>query len=253
MAPSTDKFEFSSAPFAPALEREFQANYYRFNRPLLRAVTVFMMAMLGLVLFLSHFVPTPFDLPFTVPQILFWAFLLALTYLPAFERIWQGVTAIAAGAIAILVLNSLASVLVTQLGQNMLDADALPGVIQQKFHFVLSVLVLLVSLATLRLQWRWAAALYASITAGAVAVFALHFPVPLPILDARFSLLPLLVATGVLWLVSYIGEGLARRVWWPNHQLEQERNHERRASRPKATSKFWARRLAASCTIWAIL
>ena len=153
------KLDFSTALFAPVLEREFQADYYASNRPVLRAVAVFMVAVLALVLFLSHFVPTPFDLPFILPQIGFWALLFALTWLPAFERVWQIATAIAAGAIVMLALNSLATGLATQLGQKMLDADALTGVIQQKFNFVMNVMVLMVSLAALRLPARPAIAL----------------------------------------------------------------------------------------------
>ena len=223
------KLDFSTAPFAPVLEREFQADYYASNRPILRVVAVFMVAVLALVLFLSHFVPTPFDLPFILPQILFWALLFALTWLPAFERVWQIATAIAAGAIVMLALNSLATGLATQLGQKMLDADALTGVIQQKFNFVMNVMVLMVSLAALRLPSRPAVALYLGVLAGAITVFVLHFPVPLPVLDARFSFLPLVVATGALSLIAIIGESLARRAWWANHQLAIERNEERRA------------------------
>lgn len=101
MSNLTGKLDFSTAPFAPALEREFQADYYASNRPVLRAVAIFMMAILVLVLFLSRFVPTPFDLPYNGPQILFWALLCGLTWLPAFERVWQIVTAIAAGAVTL--------------------------------------------------------------------------------------------------------------------------------------------------------
>ena len=229
MRHSTDKFDFSVALFAPALEREFQANYYASNRRLTRAVAAFMVAMLGLVLFLSHYVPTSFDLSFNGPQIAFWLIVLALSWWPAFERCWQWVTALLAGAMAIWVLNALASDLSAQLSVKMLDADVLPSVIQQKFHFVMQTMVLLVSLATLRLQWRPALALYAALIAGVIAIFALRFPLPLPVLDARFSLLPLVVATGALLLTAFIGEGLARRAWWANHQLEIERNDERRA------------------------
>ena len=221
--------DFSTAPFAPASEPSFQADYYASNRPILRAVTIFMVAILALVLFLSRFVPTPFDLPYNGPQIGFWALLFALTWLPAFERVWQIATAIAAGAVALLALNALATALAAQLGQTLLDSTALTGVIQQKFNFVMNAIVLMVSLAALRLQWRPAIALYLGVLAEAIAVFVVHFPVPLPVLDARFSLLPLVVATGALSLVAIVGEALARRAWWANHQLAIERNDERRA------------------------
>lgn len=128
-----------------------------------------------------------------------------------------------------------------------------PSVIQQKFNFVMNALVLLISLAALRLQWRPAAALYASVLAGAIAVFVIHFPVPLPVLDARFSLLPLIVATGALSLIATIGEGLARRAWWANYQLAlNATTNAARVSRPKATFAFWGKLSAASFTIWAI-
>lgn len=152
--------DFSTARFTPALEREFQANYYASNRPVLRAVAVFMVAMLCLVLFLSHYVPTLFDLPFYLPQIGFWTLLFALTWARAFERVWQGVAAVVAGVIALAVLNSLAAALVIQLGQNMTAVEMTPSVIQQKFHFVMQVMVLMASFVTLRLQWRPASALY---------------------------------------------------------------------------------------------
>lgn len=72
-------FDFSVARFAPDLERAFQASYYASNRRVLRAVAVFMVAMLCLVLFLSRYVPTPFDRPFNGPQILFWLALFVVT------------------------------------------------------------------------------------------------------------------------------------------------------------------------------
>ena len=166
--------------FAPALEREFQANYYAANRPILRAVALLMSGGLCVVLFLSHWVPTAFDLPFNAPQIAFWLALFGLTFWRGFERVWQPVVALAAGAVALLVLNALAEVLVVQLGQKLLAVEATPSVIQQKFHFVMRTAILLVSLATLRLPARVALTLYWGVLAGAIAIFALRFPIPLP-------------------------------------------------------------------------
>lgn len=60
-----------------------------------------MVAILSLILFLSHYVPTPSDVWFNGPQIAFWLALFALSWWPAFERVWQIVTALLAGALVI--------------------------------------------------------------------------------------------------------------------------------------------------------
>ena len=229
MQRTTDKFKFSTTRFAPELEREFQANYYAANRRILRLIAVFMVAILSLVLFLSRSVPTSSDLPFNGPQIGFWLTLFGLTFWRDFERIWQIVTPLLACVLVIWVLNVLAQELVIQLGQNLRAVPMTPLVIQQKASFVMQSLVLLVSLATLRLPFRPFATLYLGILVGIIAVYSLRFPIPWPVLDARFSLLPLVTATAALLLTSYIGEGLSRRAFWANRQLEIERNDERHA------------------------
>ena len=216
--------------FAPALEREFQAKYYASNRRILRAASLFMAGVVGFALFLCHYNPSLLDIPYNIPQIGFWLAIFGLSWTRFFARHWQPIAAILGGAMVIFVLGDLAYLLNTELTVGTPGGGSAPTVPQQKFYFVMRFAILMVSLTVLRLQFKWAALMFGAIVVGGVWAFRVHLP-PAPSLapDARFCLLPALVLTVAILLLSGIAEGLSRRAFWANHQLEIERNAERRA------------------------
>ena len=230
MGHSTGKFNFSIARFAPDLEPSFQADYYAFNLGILRVVALFMASVSGVALFLCQYNPTLLDQPFHLPQIGFWLIVFALTISKLFARHWQLFTVVLGGAMAIFVLSDLAYLLGVELDANLDFYNPVPTGPQKKFYFVMRFAILMVSLSALRLQFRPAALMFASIVIGGVWAFLRYLPhAPSLALDARFSLLPASVLFFSILLLSFVGEGLSRRAWWANHQLEIERNDERRA------------------------
>lgn len=226
----TPKFlELRGNQFAPALEREFQANYYAEIRNALRVVALLVAALLSVNTYLESHSPAPYDLALSVPQIAFWLALLGLTWLPAFGRVWQPLLVLMGWAAAFLALNGLAHGLAEEvLSRENVGPEAVT-VAQQKFYFVVEFAVLLLSLSTLRLQFRAALLLYGgAMLIGLYSVLTVLPPAPDPLLDVHFVLLPALLVLFVLLLASFVQERLARKTFLANHLLQEERNDERR-------------------------
>ncbi len=219
--------------FSPDLEQRFQEDYYARVRPILRIVLPLLSVLVMLVLLISGYFPVSYDVPVTVPRLLLWSFLFAMTWVQIFQRIWQPVIVLSGWIAATFMLGQLAPLL-TQEVLRAQGASAEPMAIpltipQQKFYFLVQFAVLLVSLATLRLQFRWATLLYSGVTCIAIAAFLTKMPAaPHLFLDVRFTFLPGLMIVLGLQFASYVEEHWARRAFLANHQLEVERNDEKR-------------------------
>ncbi|HEX8465119.1 MAG TPA: HAMP domain-containing sensor histidine kinase [Abditibacterium sp.] len=222
-------------PPRAAFETEFQAGYYARIRSTLRLVSPLMVALLLINLALSASLPTSYDLPIALPQLGFWTLIFALTWTPSFARVWQPVVAGLGWLTAFLVLGRLVPLLigeVVRLRGAGLEPPTLP---QQKFYFMVQFTVLTVSLATLRLQWRWAAPLYGGVLAIGVWAFATLPQAPEPFLDVRFVFLPSLLIVAVLMLAAGIEERLARGAYEANRRLAllQAEEHQKRLETEK--------------------
>ena len=226
----TPKFlELRGEYFTPALERDFQANYYAEIRNALRVVALLVAALLSVNTYLESHSPAPYDLALSVPQIAFWLALLGLTWLPAFGRIWQPLLILMGWTAAVFALSGLAHGLAGEIASSENVGPEMVTVAQQKFYFVVEFAVLLLSLSTLRVQFRAALLLYGGVMLiGLYSVLTVLPPAPDPLLDVHFVLLPALLVLLVLLLASFVQERLARKTFLANHLLQEERNDERR-------------------------
>ena len=222
--------------FAPEIEPAFQANYYARARSTLRLVAPLMVMLLLVQLALIASRAAPFDLAIVLPQVGFWLLIFGLTRAPALACGWQPIVVALGLLSSALVLGRLAPLL-TQDIATMRDAGRnVPTDPQQKFYFMLQFAVLMVSLTTLRLQFRWAALLCGGATVIGIASFLRGLPAaPNLFLDVRFAFLPGVLIACVLLLTAFIQEQLARSAFMANyqlglanHQLEAERNDEKR-------------------------
>jgi signal transduction histidine kinase len=171
-----------------------------------------------------------------LPQIALWLLVFGLTWARGFERLWQPTLTILGLLTAALVLGRLAPALADEVARLQGVGLEPPTIAQQKFYFGVNFAVLIVSLATMRLPFRWAAALYGgALVIGTGAFLTALPPAPMPFLDARFVFFPALLIVSVLLLAALPAEQLARRAFFAGHQLElanlqleAERNDEKR-------------------------
>lgn len=222
--------------FNPEIEPQFQAGYYARIRSTLQLVSPLMVVLLLVQLALSARRPAPYDLAVVLPQLGFWSLVYGLTWVPSFARWWQPIVVGLGWLSAALVLGQLAPLLTQDIARMRESGLNVPTDPQQKFYFMLQFAVLMVSLATLRLEFRWAALLCGGVTAIGSAAFLRGLPAsPELFRDVRFAFLPGVLIACVLLLAALIQEQLARSAFWASHQLElanlqleAERNDERR-------------------------
>lgn len=150
--------------FSSGLEQQFQKDYYARIRTTMRLVSPLMVTLILVHLRIDVRSPRPYDLAVNVPQLFFWSLIFVLTWVKSFERVWQLLVVPMGWLAAILVLGQLAPLLTSELAKGTGAGAELPTIPQQKFYFVIQFAVLVVSLATLRLQARWAALLYAGVS-----------------------------------------------------------------------------------------
>jgi signal transduction histidine kinase len=105
-----------------------------------------------------------------------------------------------------------------------------PTLPQQKFYFALQLGVLMASLTAFRLSFVWSALLYGGVVTIGVWTHLRYLCISASsiLLEMHFTLLPLIIILSAYLLASFIQEQLARRTFLANHQLEEERNDERR-------------------------
>ena len=215
--------------FSPELESTFQRDYFTRVRPGLRLVSPLLAALILIHLALFARAPAPYDLAVGIPQILFWLLVFGLTWVRGFERMWQPVLVVLGWLMAGLILGQLAPLLTDEVVRMQGVGREPPTTPQQKFFFITQFAVLAVSLATLRLQLRWAALLYGGVLAIGTWAFLTGLPrAPQAFLEVRFVFLPGSFLLCALLLVALTQEQLARRAFFAGHQLEQERNDEKR-------------------------
>ena len=215
--------------FDPPLERAFNDLYFERVVSTLRLAAPFMVVLLLLGLRLSVKKPAPNELALAVPQMVFWTACLALTFVRGFGRIWQPTLTL----LALLTTANALWQLAPMLAKETVAASNLSGQVpteaQQKFYFALQFVALLVPLAMLRLQFRWSVLLYGGVFAIGVWAFLHDFPLaPDVFLDIHHALLPAMLVLFPLLLTSFTQERINRTAFWAAHQLEEERNDERR-------------------------
>ena len=214
--------------FSPDREQQFQKDYYTRIRPTMRLVSPFLALLIFVHLRIDVRIPRPYDLAVNVPQRLLWSLLFGLTWVKSFERIWQPFIVLAGGLTALLALGQLAPLLTDEWVKGTGAGAEVLTIPQQKFYFVMQFAVLIVSLATLRLQARWAALLYAGVSVVGLWAFFSGLPAaPDIFLDVRFVFLPALLIISVLLLAACTEEQLARRAFLATHRLEEERDEEK--------------------------
>ncbi len=215
--------------FTSELEPRFQRDYYTRILPGLRLVATLLSALILVDTVLATRVPTPFDYVVGIPQLLFWLLLLGLTPVRGFDRVWQPVLVGLGWLMAGYVLGHLAPLLNGEIVRVQTLGRQPPTIPQEKFYFSVQFAVLAVSLATLRLQFRWAALLYAGLLAFGTWAFLAGMPrAPEPFLDPRFVFLPGSFLICALLLGALTQEQLARRAFMASHELEAARDQEKR-------------------------
>lgn len=185
--------QFLQAPsLTPDLERRFQADYYARVRPGLRLVTLLLAGMVAALTLVQSSAPAPSDLAVGAPEFVFWLCVFGLTWARGFDRVWQPALVLLGWTAAALVLAGLGHALGGQSLPLGGAAHPHPPVPQQKFFFVLQMAVLMVTLSTLRLPYRWAALLQGGVLV--IGLWAVGANLPLDALrDLHFILLPALV------------------------------------------------------------
>lgn len=159
----------------------------------------------------------PFIGVFSTPYLAFCVLLFGLTYLPQFERVWQGAT------VGLAWLTSAATLLWVANSQSpppATAADPNPTVIITHLFFRLQVCVLIVGLAALRLQFRPALALQSGIAATGALIAVSAMPVDQNLLNGieRYFEPVLLVLLCAL-LSSFVQEQLSRSAFEANRRL----------------------------------
>jgi signal transduction histidine kinase len=214
--------------FSQGLESGFQRDYYTRIRPTLRLVSLLLTALIFMQVALAGRAPAPYDLVVACPQIVLWMLVFGLTWVRGFRRVWQPAVVVLGWLTAALVLGGLAPLLADEVMRMQGVGLDPPTIAQQKFYFIVQFAVLIVSLATLRLHFPWAALLYGGVATIGLWAFLTGLPRgPQIFLDVRFALLPGLLMVCVVLLAALTQEQLARRAFLANHQLEEERNDEK--------------------------
>ncbi|RYX83189.1 HAMP domain-containing histidine kinase [bacterium] len=213
--------------FEPSLEQEFQANYYERIKPTLRVLSLLLSLMFGAYALRDFSDAKSLSLAMQkdgVPA-LFLLLIAALTWARIFERIWQPVGVIGGVLVAMLSLHNMSVFIANNhlspiVGTHSTTADSL--VFGQQMR------VLMICLGLLRFQLRWALPLQMGVLIAGTTAFARTMMVTNPSFNdlSRFLLPTVAILVAVL-LGAFVEEQLARRAFWANYQLEQERNDER--------------------------
>jgi len=231
-APATDRspangFFRPSLRLTPDLGRRFQADYYARIRPGLRLVSLLLAGLTAAHTLVNSGVPSRSDLTVTGPMLVFWLCVFGLTWVRGFSRVWQPALMLLGWAAAVLVLGGLGHVLGNQSFASGGAAHPPPPIAQRKFFFVLQMTVLMVTLSTLRLQFRWAALLQGGVLVIGLWSFGTNLPSD-ALRDLHFILPPALVLLLALLLAAFTQEQLAQGAFYASHLLAEERDGERR-------------------------
>ncbi len=213
--------------FDATLESEFQHKYYQRIRPLQRVISL----LLGLmfVLYAGRDFSDTHSWALALQQdgapALFFLLVGASTWLRGFERWWQ--PAIFAGSIlvAAISLHEMAAFL----GMGPARSNEAGPFRGDVLFFGQQIRVLMLCFALLRLQFKWMVALQLSLTVIGIWAFGFYLLDSLPSLPevGRF-LQPTIAIIIVVLLSAFVEEQLARRAFLAAHELEIERNDERR-------------------------
>lgn len=215
--------------FPAHLERQFQEAYYARIAATLRFTAPVMALLILINLAASSGAPAPHGLALLTPQLLFWASIFGLTRLRGFGRVWQPVAVALSCLVAALVLGALDSLVTREAAAGHRAGLADPVISPQRIFLLIQFAVFLVSLAMLRLQFRWAALLSGVVvTIGVWAFMRGRSPAEELSLAVRFGFLPWLLLAFVLLLSALTEEHLAREAFLANHLLDEERNDEKR-------------------------
>lgn len=220
----------------PDLERGFQADYYSRIRPTLRV-----MAPLFAALFAACTVRDYADTGSLgvaaaqdgIPAAFFLA-AFALSWVPAFGRVWQPVLAAASLAIAVASLGAMAAFLAVSgagHGGGMSHEPASArGASPAAGQFLgQQVCLLMVCLASLRLRFRWAVPLQLGVFGTGVWAFVARLnTAPVTAMDLSHFLRPAAGILSAVLLAALAGEQQALRAFVAERLLEEERNGERR-------------------------
>ena len=226
MTSTKEAFQLPSR-LAPELARHFQEDYYARIRPGLRLVSLLLAGLAAAHTLVQSSIPSQSDLAVGVPMLVFWLCVFGLTWIRGFGRVWQPVLVVLGWAAAVVVLGELGHALGTSAFSHGKTAHPPPPASQRKFFFALQVTILMVTLSTLRLQYRWTALLQVSVLMIAGWSFRANLPQD-ALRDLHFILLPTGILLLALLLAAFTQERLARGVFYASCLLAEERNDERR-------------------------
>lgn len=228
-APTPDRSsQDGSFRLLPHLARGFQADYYARIRPTLRAMAPLLAALFAACAARDYADTGSFGLAAAQdggPTAFFLA-AFALSWVPAFERLWQPVLAAAGLATVLVSLRAMAGFLAA-------SAPAHPASLSWQGPFASAALffgqqlcLLMVCLTILRLQFRWTLALQAGVFGVGIWTFLTRLAGGPVTADLFLSFLrPVLAA---VLLAALVAEQLSVRVFVAGHLLEEERDDERR-------------------------
>ena len=244
-SPANDFFQ-PPLRLTPDLGRRFQADYYARIRPGLRLVSLLLAGLAAVHTLVQFGSPSSPDLVVSVPMLVFWLCVFGLTWGRGFGRVWQPILVLLGWVAAALVLGRLGHTLSgPPVGGGLPHPPSSeggllhsPSSVPVRFSFVLQMSVLMVTLSTLRLQFRWAALLQGGVLTIGLWSFGTNLPPDADVLrDLHFILLPALVLLLALLLAAFTQEQLAQGAFYASHLLAEERNDERR-QREQTQSKL---------------
>ncbi len=213
--------------FDAELESTFQHQYYQRVRPLLRVIAL-LLGLMFAAYAVRDFVDTrswALSLQQDGAPTLFFLLIAAATWVRGFERFWQPTIFVGAILIAAISLHKMASFL----GVGPESASSAGPFQAEALFFGQQIRTLMVCLALLRLQFKWMWALQLCVLGIGIWTFGADLMTVAPSSNeiSRF-LQPTLAITAAVLLAAFVEEQLARRVFLAAHELEIERNDERR-------------------------
>ena len=211
----------------PDLARQFQEDYYARVRPGLRLVSLLLAGLTAAHVLAQSGGPSQSDQAAAFPMLFFWLCVFGLTWVRNFGRVWQPILVLLSWIAAVAVLGGIGHSLTNYAFSHGSVAHPPPPVPQRKFLFALQVTVLMVTLSTLRLQYRWTALLQVGVLGIGLWSFRTNLPHDTG-RDLHFILLPAGILLLALLLAAFTQEQLARGVFYAGHLLEEERDGERR-------------------------
>ena len=226
--------------FAPGLEAAFQTRHYANVRHTLRLASLLLAALA--LLYAGRDLLDTSSLAFALRSggaaVAYYLAVFALTFAPGFGRVWQPTIVLGGWLATLATLNTMMTFLhVAPPGAR--PVPPVPRSIADSMYFnvffTLQTCVLMVSVATFRLNFLWALPLQLGIVAIGVGEIATREGGDAAHHVARFSQATLLVLFAVL-LAAYVQESLARRAFLANHLLDRARGDEQgRRERSEAT------------------